>query len=328
MTATIAPPPVRRPSPPRDTPGVSVASQGHDGTRPIGSDTAVLRGLATASRPHQWVKNGAVLIVPGLVFFSLGISGVAAALLATLAFCLVSSSVYLLNDVVDRANDRHHPTKRNRPVAAGVVSPRVALAASAAFAGAGLALGSTLSPLLGAILAAYLVSTGAYSLGLKRVAYLDVSVLAAGFVLRVLAGAVAVGVGAPSVLLVAVFAGAGFIALGKRRSELVLLGDEAAAHRLALGSYRLSALDLALRDAEAITILAFGIWVAVAIGGLLGIVAGLIGALSLLSALDTYRLSLERGKGANPTRDLISNLAVVSGLGLAAMVALSTGFLR
>lgn len=328
MTATIAPPSVRRPPPPPDSSVVSVNPRRHGWTRPIGSDTGVLRGLVTAARPHQWVKNGAVVIVPGLVLFSLGISAVATAVLATLAFCLVSSSVYLLNDVVDRNNDRHHPAKRNRPIASGLVAPRLALVASALFAGAGLALGSALSPALETILAAYLVSTGAYSLGLKRVAYLDVAVLAAGFVLRVLAGAVSVGAGAPVLLLVAVFAGAAFIALGKRRSELSLLGEDAGAHRSALRSYRVPVLDATLRHAEGATVLAFGLWVLTAIGGLLGAVAGLIGAVSLLSALDTYRFSLQRGKGANPTRDLISNVAVMAGLGLAAMVALSTGVLR
>lgn len=328
MTATIVRPPAHRPAPPLDVSGPPLASQRPGPARRAGSNNGVVRGVLTAARPHQWVKNVAVLFVPGLVLFSLGVTGIALALLATVAFCLVSSSVYLLNDVIDRDHDRYHPTKRNRPISSGLVSPRLALAASAVFAGAGLALGATASPALAAILALYLLSTGAYSNGLKRIAYLDVSVLAAGFVLRVLAGAVAVGAAAPPLLLVAVFAGAAFIALGKRRTELLLLGEDAVAHRSALRCYRLPQLDVLLRDTEGATVLAFGLWLLAAIGGLLGAVTGIIGAVSLLSALDTYRLSLQRGKGANPTIDIVSNYAVMSGLALAAMTALSTGLLR
>lgn len=328
MTATIAPAPIHRPSHPAGLTGPPVPPSMHTAPRAPQSVTAILRGLVAAARPHQWIKNGAVLIVPGLVLASLGIAGTAVALAATLAFCLASSSVYLLNDVADRSNDRHHPTKRNRPVASGLVSPRLALVAAAVLGCAALVLGFALASGLGAVILAYLVITAAYSNGLKRIAYLDAAVLATGFVLRVVAGAVAVGAGAPLLLLIAVFAGAAFIALGKRQSELLLLGEDAAAHRFALRTYRQPQLAVTLRATEATTVLAFGLWVLTAIGGPVGLALGVLGAMSLFRALDAYRLSLQQGRGADPTMDIASNLAVLSGLGLAAAVALSTGVLR
>jgi len=156
-------------------------------------------------------------------------------------FCAASSAVYLLNDVVDRVTDTHHPLKRLRPVASGPAIPAIALAASLALAAGALVAAALLNRATLAITAAYLISTIVYSFWLKRVFLLDVMTVAAGFVLRAVAGAACIDAEISPWLLVCSFLLALFLALGKRRSELVLLGQDATNHRAALGHYSLAA---------------------------------------------------------------------------------------
>ena len=128
MTATIAPPSLSG-QPPKQRPSV-IETEGRHGEAHRHTDA--LRGLLRAARPHQWIKNATVLMIPGLGFYTLGVAGLVDALVACSAFCLASSSVYLLNDTLDREADRHHPVKRHRPIASGVVSPALATVASGA----------------------------------------------------------------------------------------------------------------------------------------------------------------------------------------------------
>ncbi|MEO6898979.1 MAG: UbiA family prenyltransferase [Mycobacteriaceae bacterium] len=267
-------------------------------------------------------------MVPALLFLTIGAATALAAAAAMVAFCLAASSVYLLNDTADRDQDRLHPTKRNRPIASGLVRPAEAIAASALLASAAVVIGWMLSPTVAVVIAAYVVLTGAYSLRLKHIAYVDVAVLASGFVLRVVAGAVAVHASAPPLLLVAVFAGAAFLALGKRRAELALLGGDAATHRRALSGYRAATLEAVIGCTEYATVLAFALWVLVATGSQLGLGLGMLSAASLAYTLRTQRQSVRTGGGGNPTRDLFSNLSLLPGLVVTALVALSTGVIR
>lgn len=329
MAVTLYPPNTRQPVAPPGPVPASVpagAQPGMRSTRPSGAQQ--IRGLLVAARPYQWAKNVVVLMVPGLLILSIGFAGIVAAIGATVAFCLAASSVYLLNDTADRSNDGHHPVKCNRPIASGLVSPQLALCAAAMAALAAVGVGLLVAPALAAVVTIYLVSTAVYSLYLKRFAYVDVTVLAAGFVLRVLAGAVAVGVGAPPLLLVTVFWGAVFISLGKRRSESALLGGRAAAHRSALRTYTVEFLDVALLDTELVTILAFVAWVYTSLTGSLGAVLGLLAGFSLMTALNVYRHGLARGAGGDPTRDLAANLPVLVGLAATGLIAMSTGIIR
>ncbi|MDE0803960.1 MAG: UbiA family prenyltransferase [Acidimicrobiales bacterium] len=289
------------------------------------SPAAMAAGLVQAIRPYQWAKNGAVLLVPGLVILSLGVGGIIAALGAVVAFCLAASSVYLLNDVVDRERDLEHPGKRNRAIAAGLVSPELALGTAGTAALVAVAVGTTIAPALSIVVASYLALTAAYSLGLKHVPYVDVGVLAAGFVLRVLAGAVAIGAVASPLLLTGVFAGAVFIALGKRRSELVLLGDQASAHRAALGTYTIDTIDTGLCIAENVTVIAFAAWILLAIAGPIGVLAAVAGGVSLHGVLDAYRRVMLDGGGGDPTRDLLTSPLVLSSLATTGVIAATTG---
>lgn len=199
--------------------------------------------LLEAMRPRQWSKN--VFVFAGIVFA--GRLFDRAAQLRVLAcfavFCAASSAVYLANDVADRALDVQHPVKRLRPIAAGRLSARTAIAGSVVLAAASLAGAALLNPATLALTVAYLGSTIAYSAGLKRVFLLDVMIVAAGFVLRAVVGAACIDAEISPWLLLCSFLLALFLALGKRRAELVLLGEDAATHRPALGSYSVPLLE-------------------------------------------------------------------------------------
>lgn len=287
---------------------------------------AVVRGLITTARPYQWAKNVAVLIVPGLALLTLGFGQIASSAVAVLAFCLAASSVYFLNDTLDRPSDRHHPDKRLRPIASGVISPTMAIAATAVLASAGLAMAFAVSIGLGLIVASYLLITTGYSLALKHIPIVDIATLAVGFVLRVLAGGIAIGTVAPPLLLVAVFAAASMIALGKRHAEVVLLGDDAAAHRRTLGTYTRPWLRRSLIDMQAVSVIAFAAWVFTAVASPYSLALSVTAGVSLHLALGAYRKSLvHTGSGGDPTRDLASNPLVLSSLSIAGLAALSTG---
>ena len=205
-----------------------------------------LAGLCRTARPLQWVKN--LLVFLPLLFavdlvWEPGDVGTLLPYIPRLvglfvAFCALSSAVYLLNDVADREADRRHPTKRARPIASGVVPVWLAVSALAVLAVVGMlglyVISPLTLPLIGGI---YLIANVGYSLRLKRVALVDVMIVAGGYVLRAVAGAVAVGA-APSPWLYAVTAaGALFIVIGRRYAEARLAGEEPEAQRATLSHY-------------------------------------------------------------------------------------------
>ncbi|MBV9132077.1 MAG: decaprenyl-phosphate phosphoribosyltransferase [Chloroflexi bacterium] len=203
----------------------------------------VLAGLIRAVRPRQWLKNG-LLFVP--LAFSLNLAEsqlVIRAAIAFAAFCAVSSAGYLLNDVADIRADREHPLKRRRPVASGLVPVPLALGVGAGLGIFGLGLATALSLQVGVAAASYLALTAAYTMWLKRVVLLDVFGISVLFVLRAAAGAVAIGVPISPWLYTATMLGALLIALGKRRAELVALGDDARDHRANLEHYSVELVD-------------------------------------------------------------------------------------
>jgi 4-hydroxybenzoate polyprenyltransferase len=189
-------------------------------------------------RIPQWLKNG--FIFAPLVFAGelRNPGGAVVALSAFVSFSLVASAVYILNDCLDREDDRHHPEKRSRPIASGLVSPVAALllAGSLLVLGLGSAVVMTNAAVVG-LESLYLLINAAYSLGLKRVVILDVFAVASGFVIRVLVGAVAVGVAASHWLLLCTLLLALFLGFSKRHGELTLLQQEGMNHRRVLDSY-------------------------------------------------------------------------------------------
>jgi 4-hydroxybenzoate polyprenyltransferase len=203
-----------------------------------------LLGLWKTMRPQQWTKNAVVyaaLVFDGKLFRpDLFVQTTVIAL----CFCLLSSSVYILNDLVDIEKDRQHPEKRLRALPNGDLNPRFALTASILMAALSLSVGLWISVWAGLVLVVYLAQNIAYSFWLKNLVIIDVMVLSLGFLLRVIAGVVIVDVERFSPwLYVCVTLLALFLSLGKRRQELVLLAGDAQNHRTALEHYTLSLLD-------------------------------------------------------------------------------------
>ena len=202
-----------------------------------------LTALVELARPAQWIKNGFVLLP---LFFGHALFEPAAlvgALLATLAFCAASSAVYAFNDARDVERDRAHPDKRSRPLARGALSVQIAYRVAAVLALLALAIAGTVDRLLVTVIGAYLVLQLAYSLGLKRVAWLDVVIVASGFALRIVAGGIAAQVPLTSWILAMGFLLALMLALGKRHGDLVHVDDSTAR---ATTGYRTMAIERVL----------------------------------------------------------------------------------
>ena len=215
-----------------------------------------LRTCFSMLRPQQWTKN---LLVVAALLFAAQAHVPRLCYLAFLAFggfCLASSGVYVLNDVLDREADRAHPRKRCRPVASGLVRPATAVVIAVLLLCAGLVLMGLTT--LGAFscLCAYLLLQAAYSTWLKHIVILDVMTIAAGFVLRAAAGAYAIDVLISPWLLICTVLLALFLALSKRRSELLASGDPQF-HRQVLGDYSLAFLDQLIAIVTSCTVLSY-----------------------------------------------------------------------
>jgi 4-hydroxybenzoate polyprenyltransferase len=217
------------------------------------------RALLISLRPHQWIKNLVVLAALGFSKHLFDARPLAQASLALVIFCVLAGVVYLVNDIADVERDRLHPTKRNRPLASGALSVRVAQLAAVVLLLAALAASWTLGPHFLLCAAAYPALGLAYSLGLKHVVILDVLAVALGFVLRAVAGAYAIGVHFSPWLLVCTILLALFLALAKRRHELVTLEKAAVSHRQILSEYSPYLLDqmIAVVTASCLTAYAF-----------------------------------------------------------------------
>ena len=213
-----------------------------------------------ALRPKQWSKN--VLLFAGLLFAAkLGdATRWLDALAAFAAYCLASSAAYLVNDVRDAEHDRAHPVKRRRPIAAGELSERAALALAAGLAAAAFALAGALGPWSALFLAGFLALQAAYSLGLKHVVLIDVLAIGGLFVLRAAAGAEAVNVRISPWLLVCTALLALFLGLAKRRAELVLVGAEETPGRPVLEGYSLALVDQLVSVVAASTISSYALY--------------------------------------------------------------------
>ena len=211
-------------------------------------------------RPVQWLKNGFVLAP---IVFSGRIGDPDSwlrSLLAVAAFCAASSATYLVNDLLDREADRQHPTKRNRPIASGDLGVGAAIAAAVALVGVAAVAAFALGGWFPALLGGYLALTLLYSALLKELVFVDVLVVAAGFVLRVVGGAIAIDVPVSRWLLLCAYLLALYLALGKRRAELALLGEGAGTHRVVLGHYTLPLVDQAISVVLGATVLAYTLY--------------------------------------------------------------------
>lgn len=235
--------PVAGASPPVEAPRLSLA-----------------RGLVVTLRPQQWTKN---LVLFAALLFGRQLfepAAVAAASAAFVIFCALSGTVYLVNDVVDREADRRHPVKARRPVASGALPVSTALAAAAVLGTGALAGALAINGAFFATALGYVVLLGLYSGPLKRMVIVDVLVIAIGFVLRSVAGAFAVEVAISHWLLVCTILLALFLALAKRRHEIVLLQEGAGSHRPILEEYSPYLLDQMIAIVGAATIMGYALY--------------------------------------------------------------------
>ena len=274
-----------------------------------GSDrgaTSMAAGLLRACRPKQWAKNVLVFVAPAAA----GVIDEAYRLRLTLvgfgAFCLVSSATYLLNDVLDVDSDRRHPTKRRRPIASGIVPIPVAVSTAAVLFVLGVGLAYTNNWELACIVGGYAVLTTTYSMFLKAIPVLDLVILSAGFILRLLGGAYAAEVDVSDWFLIISLFGSLFIASAKRFAEKRELGEDAAALRPTLGEYSMEYLGLLRAVSVAALVMSYCMW---AVDRANGDPAGAFASASpwaqlsiipFLIAVLRYALLVDQGKGSAP----------------------------
>ncbi len=223
---------------------------------------SAVANLIVSLRPDQWTKN---LIVFAALIFAVKLLDPAALALASAAFlifCVLSGSVYLINDVSDREADRQHPLKRLRPIASGALPAGTALAWATGLSVAALAAAYALRPLFALAAAAYLALFVLYTRTLKHVVILDVMSIAIGFVLRAVAGGLVIGVPVSDWLLVCTILLALFLGLAKRRHEITMLADGAPGHRRILEEYDPYLLDQMIAIVAAATLVVYIIYCA------------------------------------------------------------------
>lgn len=227
----------------------------------------MFRGLLKTTRPKQWPKNGLVFVP---LIFDGKITDPESLIRTTIAFvllCMMSSSVYIMNDLRDIEKDRQHPKKRYRPLASGQLNPTFAGVTAVFLAAVSLVAGVFLSPAFDVVLLTYLIIQIAYTFYLKNVVLLDVLTISAGFVLRVAAGVAVISVERFSPwLYVCTGLLALFMVLGRRRHEIVLLGQEAGNHRSILNEYNLELIDLLISIVTTSAIVAYGLYTFLAEG--------------------------------------------------------------
>lgn len=264
-------------------------------------------GLLRAMRPKQWAKNVLVVAAPGAagVLAQPAVAGRVG--LAFVAFCLVSSATYLLNDVGDVEADRRHPVKRLRPIAAGAVPVWLAIGAAVVLAIVGLALAAYVRVGFLLLLAGYAGMMLVYTAWLKHVAVLDIAIVASGFIVRAVAGGVAVDVAISRWFLIVASFGSLFIVAGKRYSEHVTMGAERETVRATLAAYSSDYLRYVYSMASAVTLLAYCLWAfeQSELGGSMPWFG--LSILPFTMAILRYALLLDEGAGGAPEEIFLSD---------------------
>jgi len=271
------------------------------------SGGSLLKGLVKEARPKQWAKNVLVFVAPAAAGVLTEPYKLRLTLMGFVAFCMVSSATYMLNDILDVESDRRHPTKRHRPIAAGIVPvPAAVVTAVVLFAGGILValfnggLGATPNWTLAGIVAGYAVLTTAYSFWMKTIPVIDLVVLSAGFILRLLGGAYAAGVDVSDWFLIISLFGSLFIAAAKRYAEKVELGDQAAELRPTLGAYSVEYLSLVRTVAAAGTMMSYCLWAVESAVANSATPWPQLSIIPFVIAILRYALLVDRGEGAAP----------------------------
>ncbi len=219
-----------------------------------------MKYIILAMRPKQWIKN--ILVFAGVIFaedlFNLQL--IQDSIFAFIIFCMISSSTYLINDIVDRKKDAMHPKKKNRPIASGKVSVQLALILAIVLIITSQFFAYRLQLSFGIIISLYFVTTLLYSMVLKRIIILDVMIIASGFIFRAVGGTFAINEHVSSWLIICTMFLALFFALNKRRAELISLGDNAGSVRKTLSGYSLTFLDQMINVVTATCLVTYALY--------------------------------------------------------------------
>jgi 4-hydroxybenzoate polyprenyltransferase len=272
-----------------------------------------LKHVIVSMRPGQWSKNlfiFAGLIFSGNLFHPEVLIRVGSGFIL---FSLVASSIYIFNDIMDVEYDRAHPEKKNRPVAAGLLSVPAAHAGAIVFAAAGLIGALTLDRVFFAILLSYLIINFAYTIKIKKMVILDIMCISSGFVLRVLAGTELAEVTPSDWLILCTIMLSLFLGFSKRRHELAVTGAKAVSHRKVLGEYSLSFLDQMIAVATACTVMSYALYT------VSPQTVYRFGTRNLVFSIPfviygIYRylyLIHQKNMGGNPTRELVRDLPLL-----------------
>ncbi len=310
----------------------SIASRQHDGTGssdvhdlvPNGWRVTLPGGLLRTARPKQWLKNLLVFAAPGAAGVLIDARPLIRSAVAFAVFCLVASGTYFLNDCFDVAADRCHPTKRLRPVAAGVVGLGWAATTGVALIASGLGLATALGWRMVVVIVSYLAVQVSYTLWLKWEPILDLAAVAAGFVLRAIAGGVAAGVPISEWFLIVAMFGSVFVVAGRRSAELRALGDRRSASRATLAAYTASFLRFVLMMSSTVAVTAYCLWAFESQKADRGGVWFQLSIVPFALAMMRYGFLLDLGLGGAP-EDVVLDDRSLQVLGLLWLVTVGVG---
>lgn len=285
----------------------------------------MISALWRECRPRQWLKNVLVFAAPGAAGVLDDVDALVPTLGVFVALSLVASGTYFWNDIVDVESDRRHPTKKNRPIAAGEIPLGVARVVASVLVLIGLGTAFACGWRAGVAVTVYLAVTVSYSLGLKRVAVVDLMIVAAGFVIRAIAGAEAADVPMSTWFLLCTSFGSLFIVTGKRFAEIREMGDQAVSTRSTLGQYTVDYLRSILTVSIGATLVAYCIW-AFETKELSDLSWPFyeLSIVPMLGALMRYALLLERGEGSAP-EDIFFRDRIIQVMGVVWIAVFAAG---
>jgi decaprenyl-phosphate phosphoribosyltransferase len=267
---------------------------------PPRSSLGVAGGLARAIRPRQWVKNVLVLAAPLASADLTQLSLLIKVAVAFVAFCLAASAVYLVNDSVDVAEDRAHPVKRNRPIAAGRVPVPLAVGTSVVLFLAALAVSLLASPQLLIVIAVYIAVQLGYCFGLKHQPVIDICIVASGFLIRAIAGGAATGIPLSQWFLLCAGFGSLFMVAGKRYAEFVLAERTGAKIRRSLAGYSASYLRFVWTLSATVLVMMYGLWAFEIRAAHHNSVWSVISMVPFVVAVLRYAVDVDGGNGGEP----------------------------
>ncbi|WP_374202657.1 decaprenyl-phosphate phosphoribosyltransferase [Amycolatopsis sp. GM8] len=282
-------------------------------------------GVLKTARPRQWAKNVLVFVAPFTAAQITNGGVLLDALIAFVAFSLVASSVYLINDAIDVEADKAHPTKRNRPIAAGIVPVPLAYVSAVIFFAAGLGLSFLASPQLAIVLGVYEAVQLGYCFGLKHQPVVDLAIVGSGFLMRAMAGGVAAGIALSQWFLLVTAFGSLFMVAGKRYAEIMLFERTGAKIRSSLKKYSASYLRFVWATAAAILIMSYSLWAFTLREGAHGSIWPLISMVPFVIAVLRYAVDVDGGTAGEP-EEIVLKDRVLQILGVLWVATLAVTF--